>query len=66
MSPRMLAEVMRGLESLAVAEVDEQCRQFLDPDQDSWQAEDWDWYEARIGRVHAVFHPEAGERRAAA
>jgi hypothetical protein len=62
----MLAEVMRGLESLAVAEVDGQCRQTLDPDQDSWQAEDWDWYEARIKRVHEVFHPEAGERRAAA
>lgn len=58
MTPQMVAEEMTGLESLAVAEVDRQCRRLLGP-QKLWLAEDWDWFEARIDRVHSVFHGSA-------
>ena len=69
MSPQLVAAEMADLEEIALADVDEQCRAALGQDEKSWLAEDWEWRDARIDRVHAVFHAdkaEAGEHRAAA
>jgi hypothetical protein len=59
MNARLLAE-MADLEERALAETDRLCREALGTDKALWLAEDWEWRDARIDRVHAVFHTPAG------
>lgn len=56
MSPVLLAAEVAELEQTALIEVDRQCREALGGDESSWLAEDWEWRDARIDRVHSVFH----------
>jgi hypothetical protein len=68
MSPQLLAAEMADFEERALADVDQQCRQALGNNERVWLPEDWDWRDARIDRVHAIFRSDSvsGEHRAAA
>lgn len=60
MSPRLLAAEMADFEERALAEADRVCRRALGDDEKSWLVEDWAWLDARIDRVHAIFHMPVG------
>jgi hypothetical protein len=59
MSPKLLAHEMTEMEQAALVEVDRQVREVLGGDHTLWLAEDWEWHDARIDRVHTVFHAPA-------